>query len=198
MYVAAAKLREFGCNKVADEVEKDADSLVAQVAIGALDVWARRTLAKKNGPDVQNLGKVTEIVEHNLWKLSSRDKGLAFEDKMGFDNLRAGSLTWDHFEPDSGIAVSLKSMDTSLKTINNPGAFLTRLKGVVDDAAGCNGDQRPAYNGGVDPSDIKHRVVYVITNANVPLTEIQIEQMIRAVEYAQTKGVVLVFGASGG
>ncbi|CAN3977414.1 hypothetical protein [Kitasatospora purpeofusca] len=76
----------------------------------------------------------------------------ADEDKMGFDNLRAGSLTWDHFEPDSGIAISLKSMDTSLKTINNPGAFLTRLKSVVDDAAGYNGDQRPAYNGGVDPS----------------------------------------------
>ncbi|MGW4898602.1 endonuclease toxin domain-containing protein, partial [Kitasatospora sp. NPDC004240] len=198
MYVAAAKLREFGCNNVADEVEKDADNLAAQVAIGAIDIWARRNLPKKNGPNVQNLGKVTEIIEHSLWKLSSNDKGLEFEKKMGMDNLPAGSLTWDHFEPDSGIAISLKSMDTTLKTINNPGAFYTRLKGVVDDAATYSGDKRPSYKGGVNPDWIKHRVVYVITNSTVPLTEIQIAQMTRAVEYAQTKGVVLLFGGSEG
>ncbi|MGW4897033.1 hypothetical protein ACWEQL_32950, partial [Kitasatospora sp. NPDC004240] len=42
MYVAAAKLREFGCNDVADLVEKNADELAQQVAVaglGSLSGW---------------------------------------------------------------------------------------------------------------------------------------------------------------
>ncbi|MEU1289733.1 hypothetical protein, partial [Kitasatospora sp. NPDC005856] len=41
MYVAAAKLREFGCTNVADLVEKNADELAQQVAVAGLGGLSR-------------------------------------------------------------------------------------------------------------------------------------------------------------
>ncbi|MEV7782429.1 hypothetical protein [Kitasatospora sp. NPDC088351] len=41
MYVAAAKLREFGCTNVADLVEKNADALAQQVAVAGLGGLSR-------------------------------------------------------------------------------------------------------------------------------------------------------------
>ncbi|MFJ4796331.1 DUF6531 domain-containing protein [Kitasatospora purpeofusca] len=50
MYVAAAKLREFGCNNVADKVEKQADELASQIVVsglGGLRNWGRKTFGEK-------------------------------------------------------------------------------------------------------------------------------------------------------
>ncbi|MGV9264215.1 RHS repeat-associated core domain-containing protein [Kitasatospora sp. NPDC003701] len=49
-YVAAAKLREFGCNNVADKVEKQADELASQVVVaglGGVRNWGRKTFGEK-------------------------------------------------------------------------------------------------------------------------------------------------------
>ncbi|MEU1290608.1 toxin glutamine deamidase domain-containing protein, partial [Kitasatospora sp. NPDC005856] len=50
MYVAAAKLREFGCTNVADLVEKNADELATQVilsGLGGLRSWGTKTFGAK-------------------------------------------------------------------------------------------------------------------------------------------------------
>jgi hypothetical protein len=58
----------------------------------------------------------------NLWDMSSNDRGLAFEREMGMSNLPDGFKTFDHLESDSGIAISVKSVDTrKLSTKTNTG-----------------------------------------------------------------------------
>ncbi|WP_371502316.1 DUF6531 domain-containing protein [Kitasatospora sp. NBC_00374] len=50
MYTAAAKLREFGCNNVADQVEKHADELAQQVAVAGMAgiaTWAGRAFGPR-------------------------------------------------------------------------------------------------------------------------------------------------------
>ncbi|MEV7188241.1 RHS repeat-associated core domain-containing protein [Kitasatospora sp. NPDC093102] len=50
MYVAAAKLREFGCNNVADKVEKQADELATQVVLaglGGVRSWGKKAFGEK-------------------------------------------------------------------------------------------------------------------------------------------------------
>ncbi|MFD0404685.1 DUF6531 domain-containing protein [Kitasatospora sp. NPDC127116] len=50
MYVAAAKLREFGCLNVADKVEKQADELATQVVLaglGGVRSWGKKAFGEK-------------------------------------------------------------------------------------------------------------------------------------------------------
>ncbi|WP_329568907.1 RHS repeat-associated core domain-containing protein [Kitasatospora sp. NBC_01266] len=215
-YIAAAKLRSFGCNNVADLVQKHADELSTQVVLnllGGLDSWASRAFGDREPwssavagsgsgaaaavPDVQDLGAMTNLGETSIWELSSRDKGLAFEEHMGFSNLPAGYKAFDQFEPDTGIALSLKSMDTTLPSFQRAGMFFQRLKSAIDDAKNYDGDER--RNPGVlTPDMIKQRVVYVITNSSAPLTDLQTQQMTKAVQYAHDNGVTLLFGSSSG
>lgn len=132
--------------------------------------------------------------EQNIWTMSSRDKGLAFEEQTGFSNLRPNHEAFDQFEPDSGNAISLKAMDTGLPSFANKGTLYSRLKGAVDDAADYNGTGQYAD---IDPSQIGNRVVYTIFRTGT-LNDMLREQMSRAVTYAQGKGVTLLFGQSSG
>ncbi|MFJ1709244.1 hypothetical protein [Kitasatospora sp. NPDC088346] len=215
LYTAAAKLREFGCNNVADQVEKHADELTQQVALaglGGLESWATRRLTPR-GPNVTSAlgmpglgselsqeiaqhGAVTGIPELNLWGLKARDRGLAFEEKMGMSNLPDNFTGFDHFDPETGLALSLKSLDTTAPSYQTAAAIFNRLKEGIDNAANHAGDR---YHPDVmPPSAIKDRLVYVITNANKALTTGQINGMVRAEEYAHNHGVVLLFGSSTG
>ncbi len=138
---------------------------------------------------------MTSGSQQNIWSMSSRDKGLAFEEEMGFNNLPAGHKAFDHFEADTGTAISLKAMDTGLKSFQNKGMLFQRLKSAVDDAANYNGDYR--HPGVLDPANIANRVVYTIVRSGT-LKDMHMEQMSRAVEYAQGRGVTLLFGATTG
>ncbi|MER8188653.1 DUF6531 domain-containing protein [Kitasatospora sp. NPDC094015] len=215
MYVAAARLREFGCNNVADQVEKHADELAQQVAVatlGGLDAWAQRRFGPR-GPDVttalgmsglgteltQDIAQhdaVTGVPEHNLWGLKARDRGLAFEEKMGMSNLPDGFAAFDHFDPETHTAISLKSMDTAAPSYQTAAAVFNRLKTGIDNAANYTGDYR--HPGVLPPGDIKNRVVYVVVNGKDPLTSAQLGGMKRAEDYAHNNGVVLLFGSSTG
>ncbi|MEU6773346.1 LamG-like jellyroll fold domain-containing protein [Streptomyces sp. NPDC046759] len=146
-------------------------------------------------PEIQDLGAMTSGSQQNIWSMSSRDKGLAFEEEMGFNNLPAGHKAFDHFEADTGTAISLKAMDTGLKSFQNKGMLFQRLKSAVDDAANYNGDYR--HPGVLDPANIANRVVYTIVRSGT-LKDMHMEQMSRAVEYAQGRGVTLLFGATTG
>ncbi|MFD9393174.1 LamG-like jellyroll fold domain-containing protein [Streptomyces sp. NPDC060000] len=145
--------------------------------------------------DTQELGAMSGENEQNIWSMSSRDKGLKFEDEMGFSNLPAGHKAFDHFDAESGVAISLKAMDTSLKSFQNKGMLFNRLKSAVDDAAGYAGDHR--HPGVLDPSAISHRVVYTIMKSG-SVNDMHLEQMGRAVDYAESKGVTLLFGMTSG
>ena len=147
-------------------------------------------------PEVQDLGAMTGPGQTNLWDMPNRDKGLAFEQQMGMSNLPAGFKAFDQFEPDSGVALSLKSMDTSLPGLNKTGQFYQRLMSAIDDVSNYGGDYR--YPGVLTPRMISQRVLYVITNSNTPLTDMQIAQMSRAVGYGYRNGVTVLFGGSTG
>ncbi len=214
-YVAAAKLREFGCNNVADQVEKHADELAQQVAVatlGGLDAWAQRRFAPR-GPnvttafgmpglgseltqDIAQHGAVTGIPELNLWGLKVRDRGLVFEEKMGMSNLPDGFAAFDHFDAETHTAISLKSLDTAAPSYQTAAAVFNRLKTGIDNAANYTGDYR--HPGVLPPGDIKNRVVYVVVNGKDPLTSAQLGGMKRAEDYAHNNGVVLLFGSSTG
>ncbi len=137
---------------------------------------------------------MTSGTQQNIWTMSSRDKGLAFEEEMGFSNLPANHQAFDQFEPDTGNAISLKAMDTGLPSFQTKGQLFQRLKGAVDDAANYDGVGPYAFT---DPGNIGSRSVYVIFRSGT-LNEMLLEQMSRAVDYAQGRGVNLFFGQSSG
>ena len=116
-----------------------------------------------------------------------------FEGELGITNLPDGFKAFDHFEPDSGIAISLKTMDTSLPSLNRNGQLLARIKSAVDDAKNYDGDYR--YPGVFDPSAISQRVVYVVVNVN-SLSDSQLSQMARAATYGSDNNVTVLYASA--
>ncbi|MFJ8444438.1 DUF6531 domain-containing protein [Kitasatospora griseola] len=211
-YLAASKLREFGCNNVADEVDKNADELVQEFAVGMLggiDSWAMKKFKarpsfKTNSEivttdlsqNIAQLGRVSRGSEPNLWDLEVGDRGIAFEEKMGMSNLRDGLKGFDHFDADTHTAISVKSLDTTRPSYQTAAAVFNRLKEGIDNARDYSGDHR--YPLELPAGNINNRVVYVIVNGNNGLTAKQLAGMKRAEDYAHNNGVVLLFGSSTG
>jgi len=104
----------------------DAANLVAGHQLRTLDgdvlAAGEPVLVHNCDPEIQDLGSMTGSGQTNLWDMSSNDRGLAFEREMGMSNLPDGFKTFDHLESDSGIAISVKSVDTrKLSTKTNTG-----------------------------------------------------------------------------
>jgi filamentous hemagglutinin len=96
--------------------------------------------------------------------------------------------TFDFYDPSTGSAVSVKTLDTMTPSrIVNPQQVYSSLKTSVDAAAGFTEYSLSGKN--LNASDIQSREVQV---AVPPTTnELQWAQIKRAVDYAATKGVTL-------
>ncbi|WP_155373691.1 endonuclease toxin domain-containing protein [Catellatospora vulcania] len=146
-------------------------------------------------PEIQDLGSITGAGQTNLWDLKVRDRGLAFEEHLGMSNLPDGFKTFDHLEADSGIGISLKTVDTRRASTQTGTGLYNRLKGFIDDTANYNGDHR---HPGVAPANwMEHRVLYVVLHSD-PLTKGQLSQLARLQNDGALKGITVLFGASSG
>ncbi|WP_162870102.1 DUF6531 domain-containing protein [Kitasatospora cineracea] len=202
LYIASNKLREFGCNNVADEVDKNADELVQQLAvgmIGGIDSWAMKKFRAKATPDNPvELGAATHVPLINLWDLPAHLRGVDFEKVLELSNLPDRHATFDHWDAATKTAISLKSLDTTKPSYQKPAAIFSNLKEAINDASNYVEDRN---NPGVLlGSDIQTRVMFVVVNGNVPLTSAQTEGLRRLANYGRElpTPVTVLFGTSKG
>jgi hypothetical protein len=96
--------------------------------------------------------------ETNFWDMSSNDRGIAFEREMGMSNLPDGFKTFDHLESDSGIAISVKTVDTRKSSTKTNTGLLQPVEGIYRRYG--QPTTRVTVNPGVDRRPgIDHRVL---------------------------------------
>jgi hypothetical protein len=90
----------------------------------------------------------------SVWDLGPGERGFAIESQLG-GNLPASFPTIDIFDTGTGTATSIKSIDLTAPTYQNPSALTSTINGYVDKVAAFNGDSW----GGVEisPSQVSVR-----------------------------------------
>lgn len=124
-------------------------------------------------------------------KIDARRRGFVVEAAHG-GNLPGSYKTWDKYEvtPDGReVATSIKSIDPSLPSYADGSAVERTVKGYVDDAAGATAQNRGGVS--IDPADLDGRVVEIVTPPG-GFDADQLEQVHRAREYADSKGIEIV------
>lgn len=118
---------------------------------------------------------------------------MPWEDYLG-TQLPAGSRlppnfkTFDFFDRTTGVATSAKTLDTSTAAkMNNPSQVYSSLKGNIDTAAGFT--EYGLKDVTVSSSQITSRELQVAVPKAT--TSAQWDQINRAVEYGQSKGVAV-------
>ena len=104
------------------------------------------------------------------------------------NKLPRNAKTFDHFNAESGEAISDKTLNTqTFGYINNPQKVYQRMKGYIDAAANY---KKPRVKTDVDPARIKSRTIHLaIPEFTSPA---QWLQLFRAIRYAKGRGVSLV------
>lgn len=127
------------------------------------------------------------------WGKGIRGQGLPWEDYLG-TQLPAGSRlppnfkTFDFFDRTTGIATSAKTLDTTTAAkIANPSQIYSSLKGNIDSAAGFA--EYSLKDVTVSSSQITRRELQVAVPKAT--TSAQWDQINRAIEYGQGKGVTV-------
>jgi filamentous hemagglutinin len=103
--------------------------------------------------------------------------------------LPPGFRTFDFFDPETKVATSAKTLDTTtMAKVNNPTQVYYSLKKDIDAAANFEGIER--FSGAVvDSSKISQRIVSVAVPAWT--TPAQWDQIVKAIQYGQGRGVVV-------
>ncbi|GAA0998349.1 hypothetical protein GCM10009555_097450 [Acrocarpospora macrocephala] len=119
------------------------------------------------------------------WALKPFDRGFSIEAKLG-GNLPAAFKTIDKWE--NGIATSIKSLDTRLKTYQSAAAIRSKVKAYIDSVAGFNGGSR----GGVviTRNQIRGRALELAVPKGA-VTAAQWTELNAMVTYGTTKNVVV-------
>ncbi|WP_192492132.1 hemagglutinin repeat-containing protein [Achromobacter sp. ACM03] len=127
------------------------------------------------------------------WGKGIQGQGLPWEDYLG-TQLPAGSRlppnfkTFDFFDRTTGIATSAKTLDTTTAAkIANPSQIYSSLKGNIDSAAGFA--EYSLKDVTVSSSQITRRELQVAVPKAT--TSAQWDQINRAIEYGQGKGVTV-------
>ena len=158
-----------------------------------------------HGPDGQQIGDGIEVgVRSNigypvdnivisdrpgLWTGQPMPRGTAIDTMLDIDVGRTFS-TYDHFDVDTGQAVSVKSLDTSCATYQTQNGLYNKLKSYVDVLDDFKGDTTDSGLD-VDPTMIRSRVVDVAI-PDRPLTPAQIAAFDEFKTYAATEDVSVV------
>ncbi len=127
------------------------------------------------------------------WGKGIQGQGMPWEDYLG-TQLPAGSRlppnfkTFDFFDRTTGVATSAKTLDTTTAAkIANPGQVYSSLKGNIDTAAGFT--EYGLKDVTVSSSQITSRELQVAVPKST--TSAQWDQINRAIEYGQGKGVTV-------
>ncbi|WP_236172085.1 endonuclease toxin domain-containing protein, partial [Pseudomonas qingdaonensis] len=147
---------------------------------------------EKNGAKATG-GAVDRATTGIEWGKGIQGQGMPWEDYLG-TQLPAGSRlppnfkTFDFFDETTGIATSAKTLDTTTAAkLANPSQVYSSLKGNIDAAA--NFSESGLKGVTVTASQITARELQVaIPEAT---TSAQWEQINRAIEYGQSKGITV-------
>lgn len=192
--------------KPADDVDDLLRSVLRKDPPGWVDDFAERA-AKKDSADPFEASqarlneRANRYVERygldkpeDVWdesKIDPRRRGFVVEAAQG-GNLPGSYKTWDKLEhtADGGqVATSIKSIDPSAPSYAGGNAVENQLRGYVDEIDAAT----PQNRGGVsiDPDDLDGRVLEIVTPPE-GFTAAQLEQVHRAREYADAKGIDVV------
>jgi hypothetical protein len=114
--------------------------------------------------DVEGVGAIAPNSEAEIkWKGGIKEQGLPWEDYVTNKDPRAsklqtGATTFDHFNADTGEAISSKTLDTLTMTyIRKPQEIFKKVSGYIEDAK--NYVPEKAFD--VDPAKIKSKTLYL-------------------------------------
>jgi filamentous hemagglutinin len=95
---------------------------------------------------------------------------------------------FDGFDFNCGLGVSCKTMDLGTASkINNPNQIYSTLKGYIDKTANFKEENKLGLI--VEAKDVPNRTIELAVPTNP--TSAQIEQLMRAQDYAKSKGITL-------
>jgi RHS repeat-associated protein len=186
----------FDCGSAADSYDKvvgDHGIDTNSIAYDAGDAAANLvSLASTPGAFAKVMDRIAvmgakEAAKVSPWSLPARERGLAIEDMRG-GNLPVNFPTIDKWDPATGIATSIKTVDTRLDSY----AKASRVRGVgrkyVRDMAAFQGRSWGGVT--VDASDIRRRELEI----GVPdggMSHEQADALKDVVRYGSTQGVTV-------
>ncbi|WP_255556772.1 hypothetical protein [Sodalis sp. dw_96] len=147
----------------------------------------------KFGSSLPKIQTVSQAETGMVWGMGIQGQGMPWESFVG-KQLPAGSRlpqnykTFDYFDIDTGVAVSVKTIDTTTSSkIANPKQIYTSLKGNIDATISFDGYSLSGTT--IKPGQITAReVIVAIPEAT---TKAQWEHINQAIKYGEDNGVTL-------
>jgi hypothetical protein len=143
--------------------------------------------------EIEGTGRIVDNSEANIvWGKGIKEQSGNWEDYIANENpdaskLRPGAPVFDHFNAETGEAISAKTLNTlTVNRIKKPQNIFNTLKRYVDNAV--NYDRR--LKSDVDPADIQSKTIHLaIPEYTSPA---QWRQILRAIIYGKDNGVSIV------
>ena len=134
------------------------------------------------------VNKVVTSGKKGLWKMIPFQRG-NFIDKLLGNNLGHNFPRIDKFDPKTGAATSIKSLDTTSKSYQTTSKLQSTLKKDIDQLVGFSGNTSGRII--IKSNQIKSRALEVAI-PDAPLTTAQKQALNAAKTYAKSKGVTIV------
>jgi hypothetical protein len=172
---------------------------LAQLA-GGVDALARFGVSAASAGGRLLLRSVDDLAATRListgiqWGKGIEAQGMPWEDYLATTlpaetRLPPKFKTFDFFDVETGVATSAKTLDTTTPAkVANPSQVYSSLKGNIDAVANFEGVERLS-GATVDAAKIATRVVEIAVPEST--TAAQWDQIAKAIQYAQSRGVVV-------